>query len=321
MRINSELSVSLSRSQLSLGKGRGQVLYLKELIRFSFFSLKPACTFPASDTPPRASTGTARRGWSGNTWRPEASPPSCQSFTFSPCCWMHVHRELFYQPSLSNCLHHSSFLPLLASTSRYYHSRAPPRPSASAASTQSSADVLQDDKKAAKAPIAGTTPLPGFMGGVRVFFYNLPASERKRLARYLITYPLGSQWQSVGKQTHVEITTAWMSQSEAAGLQMTSWILSCSTYDGDEEATMGSEVTHIVAEVEHAVHAAVGLATRTLKCCFSPLTSPLSFLCVQELKEMLHQHPQAAAVHADWLDSCFSRQRRVDTVDFLHVLG
>lgn len=37
-------------------------------------------------------------------------------------------------------------------------------------------------------------------------------------------------------------------------------LLSCSTYDGDEEETMSSEVTHIVAEVEHAVHATVGVA-------------------------------------------------------------
>lgn len=47
----------------------------------------------------------------------------------------------------------------------------------------------------------------------------------------------------------------------AVGLQGADQILSCSTYDGDEEATMGSEVTHIVAEAEHAVHAAVGVAT------------------------------------------------------------
>ncbi|KAM9848259.1 chromodomain-helicase-DNA-binding protein 1-like [Aulostomus maculatus] len=33
------------------------------------------------------------------------------------------------------------------------------------------------------------TELPTFMRGVSVFFYNLPSSERKRLARYLITYP------------------------------------------------------------------------------------------------------------------------------------
>lgn len=48
---------------------------------------------------------------------------------------------------------------------------------------------------------------------------------------------------------------------EAVGLQAVDQILSCSTYDGDEEATMSSEVTHIVAEAEHAVHAAVGVAT------------------------------------------------------------
>ncbi|CAL8309517.1 unnamed protein product [Lota lota] len=31
--------------------------------------------------------------------------------------------------------------------------------------------------------------LPDFMKGVFVFFYNLPATEKKRLARHLITYP------------------------------------------------------------------------------------------------------------------------------------
>lgn len=94
-----------------------------------------------------------------------------------------------------------------SSTSRYYHSRvpkstAPLRPSAFAASTSSpalllhkskgSADGPQDEDEAPEASFssaARATPLPSFMGGVRVFFYNLPASERKRLSRYLITYP------------------------------------------------------------------------------------------------------------------------------------
>uniref|UniRef100_A0A665SU11 Chromodomain helicase DNA binding protein 1-like n=1 Tax=Echeneis naucrates TaxID=173247 RepID=A0A665SU11_ECHNA len=34
-----------------------------------------------------------------------------------------------------------------------------------------------------------STGLPSFMTGVHVFFYNLPALERKNLARYLIAYP------------------------------------------------------------------------------------------------------------------------------------
>lgn len=40
-----------------------------------------------------------------------------------------------------------------------------------------------------KAQLKGGTELPGFMHGVHVFFYNIPASERKSMARYLITYP------------------------------------------------------------------------------------------------------------------------------------
>ncbi|KAI1899825.1 hypothetical protein AGOR_G00065750 [Albula goreensis] len=35
-----------------------------------------------------------------------------------------------------------------------------------------------------------STGLADFMSGVHIFFYNIAASERKRLARYLITYPL-----------------------------------------------------------------------------------------------------------------------------------
>uniref|UniRef100_A0AAV2L2A4 E3 ubiquitin ligase TRAF3IP2 n=1 Tax=Knipowitschia caucasica TaxID=637954 RepID=A0AAV2L2A4_KNICA len=71
--------------------------------------------------------------------------------------------------------------------------------------------------------------LPCFMQGVRVFFFNLPASARRTLSRYLLTY------------------------------------------DGDEEDVMSSEVTHIVAEVEHEVH-------------------------LQELQVLLQQYSQAVAV-------------------------
>lgn len=126
-------------------------------------------------------------------------------------CRLWIFRSIF-SPNVSASL---VLLPFLALTSRYYHSRAPrgtaapPRPSTSAALMQSLADESQDDEDAAKAPAAGIAPLPGFMGGARVFFYNLPASERKRLARYLITYPLGSQWQPVARQTPITIAKAW----------------------------------------------------------------------------------------------------------------
>ncbi|XP_060885970.1 chromodomain-helicase-DNA-binding protein 1-like [Labrus mixtus] len=90
----------------------------------------------------------------------------------------------------------------------YYHSRtakntAPPQTSTSAASTstfspkpkQHNSDGQTDDTDTQtpgpSAPVQSPGPaeLPTFMRGVRVFFYNLLASERKRLARYLITYP------------------------------------------------------------------------------------------------------------------------------------
>lgn len=95
-------------------------------------------------------------------------------------------------------------------TDRYYHNRAakntaPPQTSTSAtlASTSSPEPQLHNPERLAEETEAeslgppatlqsqshGPAELPDFMRGVRVFFYNLPASERKRLARYLITYP------------------------------------------------------------------------------------------------------------------------------------
>ncbi|KAM6938744.1 chromodomain-helicase-DNA-binding protein 1-like [Lycodopsis pacificus] len=101
--------------------------------------------------------------------------------------------------------------------------------------------------------LPGPTELPDFMRGVRVFFYNLAASERKRLARYLITY------------------------------------------DGDEEDVMSPQVTHIVAEPESSSQS-------------------------QELRDLVRRFSQAVAVQKDWLESCFSKQGRVNTAPFLHLL-
>uniref|UniRef100_A0A3Q3LX77 Chromodomain-helicase-DNA-binding protein 1-like n=1 Tax=Mastacembelus armatus TaxID=205130 RepID=A0A3Q3LX77_9TELE len=113
----------------------------------------------------------------------------------------------------------------------YYHSRnakntATPQASTSVASTSTSAPEAQVPKsdrltEETEADPQSHSPagLPNFMTGIRVFFYNLPASERKRLARYLITYPF----------------------------------IMC-TYDGDEEDKMSPDVTHIVAEVESSIH-------------------------------------------------------------------
>lgn len=86
-------------------------------------------------------------------------------------------------------------------TDRYYHSRAvkntaPSQASTSATSATSTNAQLPTDETEAEIPAPsaqhqsqGPTDLPSFMKGVCVFFYNLPASERKRLSRYLITYP------------------------------------------------------------------------------------------------------------------------------------
>lgn len=69
---------------------------------------------------------------------------------------------------------------------RYYHSRAAPRASAAA---PSAAAPSTSAPEAGPSQRRSPAELPSFMNGVRVFFYNLPASERKTLSRYLVTYP------------------------------------------------------------------------------------------------------------------------------------
>uniref|UniRef100_A0A8C2W9L5 Chromodomain helicase DNA binding protein 1-like n=1 Tax=Cyclopterus lumpus TaxID=8103 RepID=A0A8C2W9L5_CYCLU len=111
----------------------------------------------------------------------------------------------------------------------YYHNRAaknsappPLTPTSSSAPpplspTSSSAPPPLSPTSSSNAPTEDEAPppsqLPSFMGGVRVFFFNLAASDRKRLGRYLRR---------------------------------------C-TYDGDEDDVMSPEVTHVVAEVESSV--------------------------------------------------------------------
>uniref|UniRef100_A0A3B3D6C5 Chromodomain helicase DNA binding protein 1-like n=1 Tax=Oryzias melastigma TaxID=30732 RepID=A0A3B3D6C5_ORYME len=107
-----------------------------------------------------------------------------------------------------------------------------------------------------KAQLKSGTELPGFMHGVCVFFYNIPASERKSLARYLITYPF----------------TAFY-----------------------EEDVLSDNVTHIVAEVENNIH-------------------------TQELRDLKSRSPEVVPVQKAWLESCFSKQRKVNTAHFLHQL-
>ncbi|XP_034531930.1 chromodomain-helicase-DNA-binding protein 1-like [Notolabrus celidotus] len=150
----------------------------------------------------------------------------------------------------------------------YYHSRAAkntahtstsapstssPEPNRDTSDDQTDGTDTETPGPSASVHSPGPAALPSFMNGVRVFFYNLPASEKKRLARYLITY------------------------------------------DGDEEDMMSAEVTHIVAEVEHSFH-------------------------TQELQDLARQYSQAVPVQKAWLDSCFSKQRRVNTEPFLHPL-
>ncbi|XP_029356649.1 chromodomain-helicase-DNA-binding protein 1-like isoform X1 [Echeneis naucrates] len=160
------------------------------------------------------------------------------------------------------------------STFIYYHSRtakntASPQTSTSTASTSTSdpepqvhtSHRLTAGTEAERPALLSSqdptelpsTGLPSFMTGVHVFFYNLPALERKNLARYLIAY------------------------------------------DGDEEDIMSPEVTHIVAEVENSIHS-------------------------QELKDLVSQYTQAVPVRKAWLKSCFAKQRKVNSVRFIHQL-
>ncbi|XP_061540195.1 chromodomain-helicase-DNA-binding protein 1-like [Phycodurus eques] len=145
----------------------------------------------------------------------------------------------------------------------YYHSRGAKNPLAAASASSPEAQTRSSAAGAAEAQGAGpsapggprTSPeLPSFMRGVHVFFYNLTATDRKRLARYLCTY------------------------------------------DGDEEETMSGEVTHVVAEVEHELRS-------------------------QELRELTRRYDRAVPVRKAWLEACFSRQRRVRSASFAHVLA
>lgn len=147
---------------------------------FSLFPpTKQVCIFLGSDTQRRLSTGTAPRGSSGSTWLPEASPPSC---IFAVCLRETVRLVVFPEGSAF----------ALNSAGRYYHSRTPKHTHPAQPCLQSSPSLSQETAAGTSGLSSvpqGPALLPSFMRGVHVFFYNLPASERKSLARYLITYP------------------------------------------------------------------------------------------------------------------------------------
>ncbi|XP_056269949.1 chromodomain-helicase-DNA-binding protein 1-like [Pseudoliparis swirei] len=146
----------------------------------------------------------------------------------------------------------------------YYHNRAaknsaPPPPTATTSlapppQTSSSSDGPTDDE--APGPSAppptcssGAPPptssseapppslLPSFMGGVRVFFFNLAASDRKRLGRYLLTYDGDEDDVMSPEVTHVvaEVESSVQSQDLQALLArfpqavpvQTAWLESC----------------------------------------------------------------------------------------------
>ncbi|XP_061833518.2 chromodomain-helicase-DNA-binding protein 1-like isoform X1 [Nerophis lumbriciformis] len=82
----------------------------------------------------------------------------------------------------------------------YYHSRSRST-NATLASASSSADQSPDSAEPSAS--LATPQLPSFMTGVHVFFYNLPAAERKRLARYLLTYDGDEEVVMSGEVTHI----------------------------------------------------------------------------------------------------------------------
>uniref|UniRef100_A0A8C5CVN9 Chromodomain helicase DNA binding protein 1-like n=1 Tax=Gadus morhua TaxID=8049 RepID=A0A8C5CVN9_GADMO len=154
----------------------------------------------------------------------------------------------------------------------YYHKRTPkktavapalpPQPSASTSAPPPPAEPAPVSPGGSDTGASGAGPrrsavLPDFMKGVFVFFYNLPATEKKRLARHLITYP------------------------------------------HDEEDVMSPTVTHVVAEAGRLIYPA--------------------HIYHFELQDMLLQYPQAVATKTAWLDTCYSRQTRVDATPFLHA--
>ncbi|XP_033992052.1 chromodomain-helicase-DNA-binding protein 1-like [Trematomus bernacchii] len=97
-----------------------------------------------------------------------------------------------------------------AETSAPSTSSTPSTPSTSSSDPQQpdSTRVTEDTES------SGPAALPDFMKGVRVFFYNLPASERKMLARYLITYDGDEEEVMSPEVTHIvaEVESSVQSQ-------------------------------------------------------------------------------------------------------------
>lgn len=121
--------------------------------------------------------------------------------------------------------------------------------------TQSLSSVSEGASGCWPAPQGSIKP-PSFMSPW-VFFYNLLASDRKWVVRYLITYPF--------------LTGLWdgsFCASCFASHASSVCRLSCSTYDGDQEELVGPEVTHIVMEVDTSVHTQVSFDVSRGSFCF-----------------------------------------------------
>uniref|UniRef100_A0A8C7S5L9 Chromodomain-helicase-DNA-binding protein 1-like n=1 Tax=Oncorhynchus mykiss TaxID=8022 RepID=A0A8C7S5L9_ONCMY len=86
-------------------------------------------------------------------------------------------------------------------TSIYYYSRSV---STSALGTSTTPSTERETaNQSSRTPSPSGPALPDFMRGVHVFFYNLTASDRKRLARYLITYEGDEEEIMSSEVTHI----------------------------------------------------------------------------------------------------------------------
>ncbi|XP_051928976.1 chromodomain-helicase-DNA-binding protein 1-like isoform X2 [Hippocampus zosterae] len=89
----------------------------------------------------------------------------------------------------------------------YYHSRkntADPPATASASSLEAQAhSSTANAQQAGPSSPRTSCELPSFMRGIHVFFYNLTATDRKRLARYLITYDGDEEEVMSDEVTHI----------------------------------------------------------------------------------------------------------------------
>ncbi|KAI4788841.1 hypothetical protein KUCAC02_035599 [Chaenocephalus aceratus] len=143
-----------------------------------------------------------------------------------------VHTSIYYHSRAKSSAPSSSS----PDSTRATETSAPSTPSTSSSDPQQPDPTRVPEDAESSAP-CGPAALPDFMKGVRVFFYNLPASERKRLARYLITYDGDEEEVMSPEVTHIvaEVESSVQSQElqelqsryPRAVVVQTLWMESC----------------------------------------------------------------------------------------------